>query len=101
MNSLFDQLDRQPDSYDIGVDYTFLAAHDVEVIQHQPWQLGLLHPDLIGKFLWYPNAGTLVYEGDRGFVRIGEKGDFPGRKDATENVYEHIMAKINNQQNEK
>lgn len=99
MNQLFENLDRRPDHYDIGVDYVFLGMHEVEVIKHQPWQLGLLHPDLIGKFLWYPNAGTLVFEGERGFERIGEKGDFPGRKDTTEVVYDEIMRKIIQQQN--
>jgi hypothetical protein len=97
--SLFDNLDRRPDSYDIGVDYSFFDAHDVEYIHHQPWQIGLFHPDLIGKFLWYPNAGTLVFEGDRGFQRIGEKGDFPGRADMVEQVYDQIMVKIIQQQN--
>lgn len=99
MNQLFENLERQPDHYDLGVDYVFLEAHEIEVIKHQPWQLGLLHPDLIGKFLWYPNAGTLVFEGERGFQRIGEKGDFPGRKDTTEYVYDQIMRKIIDQQN--
>lgn len=96
-NSLFDNLDRRPDSYDSGVDYVFLTFHDVEVIKHQPWQLGLLHPDLQGKFVWYPNAGTLVFESERGFQRIGEKGDFPARKDTTEKVYDEIMKKITQQ----
>jgi hypothetical protein len=94
MTNLFDNLEKRPDSYDTGVDYTFLIAHDVEVIQHQPWQLGLLHPDLQGKFLWYPSAGTLVFEGEYGFKRIGEKGDFPGRSDCTEKIYDIIMDQI-------
>ena len=98
-DSLFDNLDRRPDSYDLGVDYRFLEAHGVEVVKHQPWQLGLFHPDLVGKFVWYPNAGTLVFEGERGFQRIDEKCDFPGRKDTTEVVYDLIMAKIIEQQN--
>lgn len=99
-HSLFDHLDRRPDSYDSGVDYAFLEAHDVEVIKHQPWQLGLLHPDLRGKVVWYPNAGTLVFESEYGYQRIGEKGDYPGRRESTERVYDEIMNIIIKQQNE-
>lgn len=98
--------------YDQGVDYKFLEAMDIKVIKHQPWQLGLLHPDLKGKFVWYPQKGTLMYQDDEMNgggtygVKIGETGDFTAggypewiNEDSTENVVKEIMKKVNEQQN--
>lgn len=96
--------------YTGGVDFAFLELHDVKIIKHQPWQLGLFHPDLRGKFVWYPRKGTLMFEwefnGGRQQAKIGQTGDFVAGgfemwrdKDATEKVYEQIMKKIQEQQN--
>lgn len=98
--------------YTGGVDFHFLDVHDVKVVKHQPWQLGLFHPDLEGKFVWYPRKGTLMFEwefdGQRGAKKVGQTGDFiaGGHKEwrsssATERVYEEIAKKINEQQNKK
>ena len=88
--------------YDHQVDYKFLQAMGIKVAKYQPWQLGLFHPDLTGKFLWYPKKGTLMFENiDR--VTIGESGDYPAGMgcpddDSTEKVYNQIMSKVNEQQ---
>ncbi len=92
-------------NYDGGVDYKFLEAMHVKVVRHQPWQLGLTHPDLKGKFVRYPRKGTLMFEwefqGERKQAKIGETGDFKAQEEgeATENVYEVIMQRVNEQQN--
>lgn len=98
-------------NYDGGVDYKFLKAMDIKVVKYQPWQLGLFHPDLKGKFLWYPRKGTLMYqevaEGTTHGVKIGNTGEFCAgghkqwwKEGATEMVYEEIMKKVNEQQHE-
>ena len=75
--------------YDDNVDYEFFAAHGVKVVQHAPWQFGLFHPDLEGKFVWYPERGSLVYERPEwGVYKVGEFVD-------TEDVYNEIVKKIN------
>jgi len=74
--------------YDDNLDYDFFAAHDVKVVQHAPWQFGLFHPDLKGKFVWYPARGSLIYEEpDWGVCKIGEFTN-------SEEVYNQIMKKI-------
>lgn len=74
--------------YDDNLDYDFFAAHDITVVQHAPWQFGLFHPDLEGKFVWYPKRGSLIYEKqDWGIVKVGEFID-------SEEVYHEIMKKI-------
>jgi len=79
------------------LDLTFFEAHDVEVIKHQPWQFSLLHPDLKGKYVWYPKKGTLMFEsamapGMATRYKVGEHTD-------PEKVYAIMQAKINQQQN--
>lgn len=89
--------------YDYKVDYHFLNAMSIDVVKYQPWQLGLFHPDLEGKFVWYPKKGTLMFETkDKEIYKIGQSGDFPagamGDEESTERVYNEIMKKINQQQ---
>lgn len=69
---------------------------DVTVKEYQPWQLGLFHPDLTGKYVWYPKKGTLMYESDEGIANVGE---FLASKDTTEDVVNVIMRKVLEQQN--
>lgn len=74
--------------YDTNLDYEFFKQHDVEVVQHAPWQFGLFHKDLVGKFVWYPERGSLIYEKPEwGIVKVGEFTD-------SEEVYQEIMKKI-------
>lgn len=93
--------------YTGGVDFGFLKAHDVKVVKHQPWQLGLFHPDLKGKFVWYPRKGTLMFEwefqGERHVSKMDGSFIAGGHEawrsaSATERVYKEIMSKINEQQ---
>lgn len=74
--------------YDKNVDYDFLDAHGVVVEQLMPWQFRLTHPDIVGRFVWYPTSGALVYEKpDWGVAKVGEFEN-------TEDVYNQMMAKI-------
>jgi hypothetical protein len=62
--------------YDDNLDYDFFASVDVQVVQYAPWQFGLFHPDIEGKFVWYPERGSLIYEKlDWGLCKIGEFTD--------------------------
>lgn len=85
--------------YTVGVDFEFLEAMGIKIIAYQPWQLGLFHEELKGKFVWYPKAGTLMYEDQPGSnTKVGQSGDFVGTKEyITEKVYEILMAKLNQQ----
>ena len=56
---------------DSNVDYKLLKAYEISYTWHQPWQLGLFHADISGKFVWYPERGTLMREGESVF-KIGE-----------------------------
>ena len=76
--------------YDDNLDYDFFKQHGVEVVQHAPWQFGLFHPDLVGKFVWYPERGSLIYEKPEwGIVKVGEFTD-------SEEVYAMMMERICN-----
>ena len=59
---------------DKNVDYKILKAYGFTHVWHQPWQLGLFHPDISGKHVWYPEKGTLMRE-DVGTYKIGEYFD--------------------------
>lgn len=90
--------------YTEGVDFDFLKAMEVEVVEHQPWQLGLFYPDLDGKFVWYPKKGTLMYQredenGAWSGYKIHESVTFKGEDpEATENVVNEIMIKVKEQE---
>jgi hypothetical protein len=74
--------------YDNNLDYEFFKQHEVKVVQHAPWQFGLFHPDLDGKFVWYPERGSLIYEkADWGVCKIGEFTN-------SEDVWEEIKKKL-------
>lgn len=74
--------------YDDNLDYEFFASVDVKVVQHAPWQFGLFHPDVEGKFVWYPERGSLIYEKpDWGVCKVGEFFD-------SEDVWEEIKKKL-------
>lgn len=73
--------------YDQNVDYKFFAAHNVTVTQLMPWQFRLEHPDIEGRFVWYPTSGSLIYEKtDWGVVKIGEYEN-------SEDVYDKMISK--------
>lgn len=94
----------QAKQYHKHVDFNLLEAMGVDIVLYQPWQLGLFMEGVVGKFVWYPTAGTLVYDNSEnggGFQRVGQKGDYPasGRQHAgmpkakpyvTELVYERM-----------
>lgn len=86
--------------YHDGVDFKFLKAMGITVKMYQPWQIGLFHEEIKGKFIWYPKKGTLMYEdvASGAIIKIGESGDFPASTPAeeslmgsTERVYEEII----------
>lgn len=98
-----------PRFYDSQVDYELLEGMGIRYVMHEKWQIGLFHDDLEGKFLWYPSAGTLVFESADGFFkRIGEKGDFlaggwsadQAREYITEDVYNEIIKVVEMQQSQ-
>lgn len=73
--------------YDDNLDYEFFASVDVTVVQHAPWQFGLFHPEVEGKFVWYPERGSLIYEKPGAIVKVGEFTN-------TEEVWEEIKKKL-------
>jgi hypothetical protein len=74
--------------YDSNLDYNFFAQMEVQVVQHAPWQFGLFHKDIVGKFVWYPERGSLIYEKpDWGVCKIGEFTD-------SELVWEEMRKKL-------
>jgi len=73
--------------YDDNLDYEFFSSVDVNVVQHAPWQFGLFHPDVEGKFVWYPERGSLIYEKPGAIVKVGEFTN-------TEDVWEEIKKKL-------
>lgn len=73
--------------YDDNLDYEFFASVDVKVVQHAPWQFGLLHPDVEGKFVWYPERGSLIYEKPGAIVKVGEFTN-------TEEVWDEMRKKL-------
>lgn len=75
--------------YDENVDYKFFELHNVTVEKLMPWQFRLTHPDIEGRFMWYPQGGSLVYEKPEwGVSKIGEYTN-------TEDVYDRMMKKCN------
>lgn len=73
--------------YDDNVDYEFFKQMDVTIVKHAPWQFGLFHPDIKGKFVWYPKRGSLIYEQpDWGICKVGEYTN-------SEDVYAKMMEK--------
>lgn len=73
--------------YDANLDYEFLKQMGVQIVQHAPWQFGLFHPDMEGKFVWYPERGSLIYEKPWAIVKVGEFTN-------SEEVWEEIKKKI-------
>ena len=73
--------------YDENLDRDFFASVDVSVVQHAPWQFGLFHPDVEGKFVWYPERGSLIYEKPGAIVKIGEFTN-------SEEVWDEIKKKL-------
>ena len=74
--------------YDDNLDYNFFAQHGVIVTQLLPWQFRLEHPDIKGRFVWYPEKGSLMYElPDWGVSKVGEYTD-------SEDVYKEIIKKL-------
>ena len=73
--------------YDDNIDYEFFKQMDIRVVQHAPWQFGLFHPDLVGKFVWYPERGSLIYETTGAIVKVGEFTN-------TEDVWDEIKKKL-------
>ena len=73
--------------YDKNIDYEFFASVDVRIVQHAPWQFGLFHPDVEGKFVWYPERGSLIYEKPGAIVKVGEFTN-------TEEVWGEIQKKL-------
>jgi len=73
--------------YDQNLDRNFLEAHGVIITQLLPWQFRLEHPDIVGRFIWYPKSGSLIYEKPEwGVSKVGEFID-------SEDVYDEIMKK--------
>jgi hypothetical protein len=73
--------------YDDNLDYKFFEQMGVTVVQHAPWQFGLFYPDIEGKFVWYPERGSLIYEKPGAIVKIGEFTD-------SEDVWKEMEKKL-------
>jgi len=73
--------------YDANLNYGFFESVDVKVVQHAPWQFGLFHPDVEGKFVWYPERGSLIYEKPGAILKVGEFTN-------SEEVWEEIKKKL-------
>ena len=74
--------------YDNNIDYEFFRQMGVSVVQHAPWQFSLLYPDIEGKFVWYPERGSLIYEKPEwGVVKLGEFTN-------SEDVWKEMMLKL-------
>ena len=60
-----------------SLDAKLLEAHDITMKVYQPWQIGLFHPDIEGKFLWYPKKKSLIREEEKykSFKIVGEYND--------------------------
>lgn len=90
--------------WDQKVDYNFLKGMGVKIVMYKPWQIGLFCEELQGKFVWYPKAGTLMYDDRENgtLYKVGKSGQFcAGGNDshlhtpnATEMVYNEIINKI-------
>lgn len=73
--------------YDANIDYNFFLQHDVTVTELLPWQFRLEHPDIVGRFMWYPEGGSLIYEKPEwGVSKLGEYTN-------TEDVYAKMIEK--------
>jgi len=71
--------------YDKNVDYGFLEAMGIKYTFYQPWQMGLFHEEIKGKFIWYPKSGTLMAELKNHYAfKVGEY-------DETEEMYNAMM----------
>lgn len=74
--------------YDKNIDYEFFSQMEVVVTQLLPWQFRLEHADVSGRFVWYPESGSLIYEKPEwGVVKVGEFTD-------SEEVYQQMMKKV-------
>lgn len=75
-------------TYDANLNYKFFKQMGVTVVQHAPWQFGLFHPDIKGKFVWYPERGSLIYEKQEwGVVKVGE---FTDSEDVFKKMLEYV-----------
>ena len=72
------------DYRDSNVDYEYLEAVGITYKWHQPWQMGLFVEEFDGKFVWYPERGTLMVE-DSFIKKLGEFTD-------TEDMHKAIIA---------
>lgn len=68
---------------DNNVDYPFLDAMGVKLKWYQPWQVGMFVNEFDGKFMWYPERGTLMVETPMYTKKLGEFTD-------SEDVYNAI-----------
>ena len=48
--------------YTKKVDFELLHVEGIKVVFYQMWQLGLFHEGFEGKFVWYPQKGTLMFD---------------------------------------
>lgn len=73
--------------YDNNIDYEFLKSMGVEIEELMPWQFALSHSDVEGRFMWYPEGGSLIYElPEWGVNKVGVFTD-------SEEVYKQMMKK--------
>lgn len=68
----------------------FFAQKKWKTELYQPWQLGIFHPHMDGKFVWYPENGTLMREENRSFGITNM-----GYHETKESVYETIQQTFN------
>lgn len=74
---------------DANVDYAFLEAMGVTYKWYQPWQMGLFVPDVMGKFVWYPESGTLMYEKES--MNNKKIGEFSNTEDVYNEMKKYVQ----------
>ena len=75
-------------NYEENINRPFFESMGVRIQQYQPWQFALSHPDVPGRFMWYPRGGALMHE--HPLLGTGKVGDFTD----SEQVYEEMVKKI-------
>ena len=54
-----------------SLDSLILEAYGITYKMYQPWQIGLFHPEIEGKFVWYPKKGTLMRDSIESRRKLG------------------------------
>lgn len=75
--------------YDSNLDREYLERNGIKIVEYRPWQFGLFHPEIEGKFVWYPKKGTLMYE--KSEYNNKKIGEFHTSQDVLEKIKELLV----------